>query len=53
VGVFLEVGRMVQVGALGEAVHAELSRFVTSLGIDAKQISQTYDVLVRRLLTSV
>ena len=52
-GVFLEVERMVPDGVPGEAVQAELSRFVTSLGIDAEQISQTYDVLVRRLLTSV
>lgn len=52
-GVFLEVERMVPDGVPGEAVQAELSRFVTSLGIDAEQISQTYDVLVRRLLASV
>jgi adenylate cyclase class 2 len=52
-GVFLEAERMVPDGVPGEAVQAELSRFVRSLGIDAKQISQTYDVLVRRLLTSV
>jgi hypothetical protein len=31
----------------GEAVQAELSRFVGSLGIDAEQTAQTYDVLVR------
>ena len=51
-GVFLEVERMVPNGVPGEAVQAELSRFVASLGIDAEQISQTYDVLVRGLLTS-
>jgi adenylate cyclase class 2 len=51
-GVFLEVERMVPDGVPGEAVQAELSRFVASLGIDAEQISQTYDVLVRRLLAS-
>jgi len=52
-GAFLEVERMVPDGVPGEAVQAELSRFVTSLGIAAEQISQTYDVLVRRLLASV
>jgi adenylate cyclase, class 2 len=51
-GAFLEVERMVPDGVPGEAVQAELSRFVVSLGIDAEQISQTYDVLVRRLLAS-
>ena len=35
-----------------EAVQAELSRFVASLGIDAYQTTQTYDVLVCGLLTS-
>jgi hypothetical protein len=39
-------------GVPGEAVQAELSRFVASLGIDAEQTGQTYDVLVRGLLTS-
>ena len=52
-GAFLEVERMVPDGVPGEAVQAELSRFVTSLGIDGEQINQTYDVLVRRLLASV
>jgi adenylate cyclase, class 2 len=52
-GTFLEVERMVPDGVPGEAVQAELSRFVASLGIDAEQVSQTYDVLVRRLLASV
>jgi hypothetical protein len=33
-------------------VQAELSRFVESLGIDAEQTTQTYDALVRGLLTS-
>jgi adenylate cyclase, class 2 len=51
-GVFLEVERMVPDGVPGEAVQAELSRFVASLGIDAEQTGQTYDVLVRDLLTS-
>jgi adenylate cyclase, class 2 len=51
-GVFLEVERMVPDGVPGEAVQAELSRFVASLGIDAEQTGQTYDVLVRGLLTS-
>ena len=35
-----------------EAVQAELSRFVESLGIDAEQTGQTYDVLVRGMLAS-
>lgn len=52
-GAFLEVERMVPDGVPGEAVQTELSRFVTSLGIEAERISQTYDVLVRRLLASV
>ena len=51
-GVFLEVERMVPDGVPGEAVQAELSRFVASLGTDAEQTGQTYDVLVRGLLTS-
>ena len=51
-GVFLEVDRMVPDDVPGEAVQADLSRFVASLGIDAEQTGQTYDVLVRGLLTS-
>ena len=51
-GVFLEVERMVPDGVPGEAVQAELSRFVGSLGIEAERTGQTYDVLVRGLLTS-
>jgi adenylate cyclase class 2 len=51
-GVFLEVERMVPDSVPGEAVQAELSLFVESLGIDAQQTGQTYDVLVRGLLTS-
>jgi adenylate cyclase, class 2 len=51
-GAFLEIERMVPDGVPGEAVQAELSRFVASLGIDAEQTGQTYDILVRGLLTS-
>ena len=51
-GRFSRRERMVPDGVPGEAVHAELSRFVASLGIDAEQTGQTYDVLVRGLLTS-
>ena len=51
-GVFLEVERIVPDGVPGEAVQAELARFVGSLGIDAEQTAQTYDVLVRGLLQS-
>jgi adenylate cyclase, class 2 len=51
-GVFLEVERMVPDCVPGEAVQAELSRFVGSLGIEADQTGQTYDVLVRGLLAS-
>ena len=48
-GVFLEVERMVPDGVPGEAVQAELSRSVASLGVDAEQTSQTHDDLVRGL----
>jgi adenylate cyclase, class 2 len=51
-GVFLEVERMVPDEIPGEAVQAGLSRFVESLGIEAEQTAQTYDVLVRGLLAS-
>jgi adenylate cyclase, class 2 len=51
-GVFLEVERMVPDGVPGEEVQAELSRFVASLGIEADQTGQTYDTLVRGMLTS-
>jgi len=49
-GVFLEVERMVPDGVPGEAVQAELSRFVASLGIEAERTGQTYDSLVRAML---
>jgi adenylate cyclase, class 2 len=51
-GVFLEVERMVPDGVPGTTVQAELSGFVGSLGIEAEQTDQTYDVLVRGLLPS-
>jgi adenylate cyclase class 2 len=52
VGLFVEVERMVPDGVPGEAVQAELSRFVTSLGIGAERSGQTYDSLVRAALAS-
>jgi adenylate cyclase class 2 len=51
-GVFLEVERMVPDDVSGEAVQTQLSGFVESLGIEAEQTGQTYDVLVRGPLTS-
>jgi adenylate cyclase class 2 len=50
-GVFLEVERMVADDVPGEAVQDELSRFVASLGIETERIGQTYDSLVRAMLT--
>jgi hypothetical protein len=44
---------MVPDDAPGKVVQAELSRFVASLSIDAEHTAQTYDVLMRGLLTSV
>jgi adenylate cyclase class 2 len=52
VGVFVEVERLVPDGVPGEAVQAELSRFVTSLGIKAARSDQTYDSLVLSALAS-
>ena len=50
-GVFLEVERMVPDDVPGEAVQDELSRFVASLGIETERTGQTYDSLVRAMLT--
>ena len=50
-GVFLEVERMVPDDVPGEAVQAELSGFVASLGIEAERTGQTYDSLVRAVHT--
>jgi adenylate cyclase class 2 len=47
VGVFVEVERQVPDGVPGEAVQAQLSRFVESLGIQAERCLDTYDSLVR------
>jgi adenylate cyclase class 2 len=52
VGVFLELERMVRGDMPGEAVQAELSRFVASLGIETEWAGQTYDTLVRAALAS-
>ena len=52
IGVFVEVERMVPDDVSGEAVQAELARFVTSLGIEAERSAQTYDALVRAALAS-
>jgi len=47
----VRIVKMRRTGALGDlAVRAELSRFVGSLGIEAEQTGQTYDVLLRGLL---
>jgi adenylate cyclase, class 2 len=46
-GMFFEVERMVPDDMPGEAVQAELERFVASLNIEAEQTRQTYDTLVR------
>lgn len=46
-GWFLEVERMVSGDVLGEAVQAELCRFVESLGVAVERTEQTYDWLVR------
>ena len=51
-GAFVEVERMIPDGVPAQTVQAELSHFVKSLGIEAEQTHQTYDVLVRSLLTS-
>jgi adenylate cyclase, class 2 len=47
VGVFVEVERQVPDGVPGEAVQAELTRFVESLGIQVERCLDTYDSLVR------
>jgi adenylate cyclase class 2 len=52
VGVFVEVERLVPDEVQGEAVQAELARFVTSLDIEAERSAQTYDSLVRAALAS-
>jgi adenylate cyclase, class 2 len=46
-GWFLEVERMVSGDVPGEAVQAELCRFVESLGVAVERTEQTYDWLVR------
>lgn len=46
-GWFLEAERMVSGDEPGEAVQAELCRFVESLGVAAERTEQTYDWLVR------
>jgi adenylate cyclase class 2 len=53
VGVFLELERMVRGDIPGEAVQAELSRFVASLGVEVEWAGQTYDTLVRATLAAV
>ena len=52
IGVFVEVERLVPDEVSGEAVQAELARFVASLGIEAERSAQTYDSLVRAALAS-
>ena len=52
VGVFVEVEQQVPDGVPGEAVQAELSCFVESLGIRVERCPDTYDSLVRASRTS-
>lgn len=52
VGVFVEVERLVPHGVPGEAVQAELARFVASLDVEAERSTQTCDSLVRDALAS-
>ena len=52
VGVFVEVERLIPDGVPGEAVQAELARFVASLDVEAERSVQTYDSLVRAALAS-
>lgn len=51
-GTFLELERMVPADVPAEAVQAELTAFVGSLGVDLQRTEQTYDSLVRDALTS-
>jgi adenylate cyclase, class 2 len=50
-GTFVEVERLVPDGVPGEAVQAELARFVASLGVEAERLEDSYDTLVRSALT--
>lgn len=52
-GAFLEVERLVVGDESGQAVQAELARFVSSLGIAANRTTETYDSLVRAALASM
>jgi adenylate cyclase, class 2 len=52
VGVFVEVEQLVPDDVPGEAVQAELARFVASLDVEAERSTQTYDSLVRDALAS-
>jgi len=52
VGVFVEVERLVPDWVPGEAVQAELARFVASLDVEAERSAQTYDSLVQAALPS-
>jgi adenylate cyclase, class 2 len=51
-GTFLEVERLVPDGVPGEAVQADMARFVASLGIDAERTEVSYDTLVRALAST-
>jgi adenylate cyclase class IV len=52
VGVFVEVEQQVPDGVPGEAVEAELSCFVESLGNRVERCLDTYDSLLRASRTS-
>jgi adenylate cyclase, class 2 len=51
-GTFLGLEQMVGDEVSGEAVQAELARFVASLDVEAERTAETYDFLVRAALTS-
>lgn len=52
IGTFLELERLVSDDVPGDAVQAELAAFVHGLGIQAERTEETYDSLVRAVLTS-
>lgn len=52
VGVFIEVEQLVPDDVPGEAVQAELARFVASLDVEAERSAHTYDSLVRAAMAS-
>lgn len=51
-GTFLELERIVSDDVPGKSVQAELASFVASLSIEATRTDETYDSLVRAVVTS-